>query len=162
MAVFSCFLSLNAALCQGRRGCAFMWTLGQQWHRRVRDTWYNNARQPFIMAMPHYFLTSVIVCAAPHELFTGELSSQNDRGRWQRAANEKKQKTSVKIGEGICQEREALIRFLMLAISFLCRGVSMQRCRKHTDTRFTIWITHCEFVCCFQMKQTNLKSAIRF
>lgn len=41
-------------------------------------------------------LTSVIVCAAPHELFTGELSSQNDRGRWQRAANEKQNKTENK------------------------------------------------------------------
>lgn len=35
------------------------------------------------MAAPHYFLTSLIV-RAPHELFTGEFSSQNDRGRKQR------------------------------------------------------------------------------
>lgn len=43
------------------------------------------------MAAPHYFLTSVIVRAAPHELFTGEFSSQNDRGGDSRALRVKKQ-----------------------------------------------------------------------
>lgn len=62
-------------------------------------------------------------------------------GRELQMKNKTKQKTSIKIGDGICQEREALIRFLMLAINFLCRGVSTQHCRKHTDMGFTIWIT---------------------
>lgn len=72
------------------------------------------------MAAPHYFLTSLIV-RAPHELFTGDFSSQNDRGRKQRILSKK---TSTKIGEGICRESDAVICFFLPSINLqrlLCK-----------------------------------------
>lgn len=87
------------------------------------------------MAAPHYFLTSVIL-RAPHELFTGEFSSQNDKGEIAEGSEWKK-KTSTKIGEGICRESDAVICFFMPSINFLKDFHAKQM-------RVSIWITSWE------------------